>query len=151
MKAWRSVVSREAGGEAFFELFAIAWEHEAEWAAEDDAIWVERDSDRGETEEHAIDNVRPDVFFGDSRDETAILGIDGAGGGDIFPFFGFALEDEFGVARFKIRVALYELAVFDDTATDAGREGQVERAAFTEAGFGQSGKIGVVFNENWNI
>ena len=142
---------REAGSELFAELFAVAWEHKAEWTTEDNAIWVEGNGNRGKTEKHAVDHVGPDVFFGDGRDEAAIFGIDGARGGNIFPFFGFAFVDELGMARFEVGIALNEGAIFDDAATDAGGEGEVERATLTEASLGEGGKIGVVFDVGWDI
>ena len=108
----------KTGGKTFFELLAIAWEHESERATEDDAVRVKGNSDWGEAEEHAVDNVGPDGFFGDSGDEAAVFGVNGAGGGEILPFFGFAFVDEFGVSRFEVGIALNELSVFDDAATD---------------------------------
>ena len=120
------MVSRKAGSKALFEDIAIAWKHEAKWATEDNAVRMEGNSNWGEAEKHAVDDVGPDFFLGDSRDEAAVFGVDGASGGDVFPFFGFTFVDEFSVARFEVRIALHESAVFDNTATDAGREGKVK-------------------------
>ena len=46
----------------------------------------------------------------------------------------------------KIAVALSELAIFYDAATDTGREGEIKGATFAMVGLGESGEIGVVFN-----
>ena len=126
VETWQSMVSRKAGSKALFEDIAIAWKHEAKWATEDNAVRMEGNSNWGEAEKHAVDDVGPDFFLGDSRDEAAVFGVDGASGGDVFPFFGFTFVDEFSVARFEVRIALHESAVFDNTATDAGREGKVK-------------------------
>ena len=126
VETWQSLAGWKAGGEALFEDIAIAWKHEAERATEDNAVGMKGNGNRGEAEEHAVDDIGPDFFLGDSRDEAAVFGIDGASSGDVFPFFGFAFVDEFSVARFEVGIALHESAVFDNTATDAGREGEVK-------------------------
>jgi len=134
--------------EAFAEWSAVGIEREAEWAAKDDAIRFNRGRHRDEAEQHAAGNIEPIFGVGDFVDHLAILGIDGAGGGEIFPFFFDAFVGKENVAGFEIAVAFGELAIFDNAATDAGREGEVKGAAFAMMRFGERGKVGVIFDEN---
>lgn len=139
MEARHGDFGGEGGGEALAERFAVAWEHEAERATEDDAVRLERDDERCKAKQDAGGDVVPDVAVGDFGDEAAVFLVDGAGGGNVFPFEFLVVPDVFGVAGLEIGIALDEGAILDDAATDAGRERQVEGAAFAEAGLGEGG------------
>lgn len=151
MEAWHGDFGGESGGEALAERFAVAWEHEAERATEDDAVGLERDDERRKAEQDAVGDVVPDVAVGDFGDEAAVFLVDGAGGGDVLPFEFLVIPDVFGVARLEISIAFDEGAIFDDAATDAGGKCQIERAAFAEAGLGEGGEIGVVLDINRDV
>ena len=124
-------------------------EHEAERPTEDNASGFDGASNRNETEQDTLDDILPGSGVGDVVDELAVCSVDGAGGGEVFPLGFLAVVDILVMARFEIAVALDEPAIFDDTASNAGRKSQIEAAAGAVARFGQSGKIGVVFNKNW--
>ena len=67
--------------------------------------------------------------FGGSSEVANIfakLFVDGAGGGEIFPFGFLAFVDIFDVARFKIGIVFSKGAVIDDAAANTGRESEVE-------------------------
>ena len=72
MEAWRGLLFRKASKKFLFELFAVTWEHEAKWATEDNAVGMKGNGNRRETEQHAVDDVRPDFFFSNGGDEAAV-------------------------------------------------------------------------------
>lgn len=134
--------------EAFAERGAVSVECEAEWTTKDDAIGFNRGCHRDETKQHATGNIEPIFGVGDFVDHLAIFGIDGTGGGEIFPFFFDTFVGKENVAGFEVAVTFGELTIFDDAAADAGRESEIKGAAFATMCFGERGKVGVIFDEN---
>lgn len=76
----------------------------------------------------------------------AVDAVDGACGGKIFPFGGFAVISVFVVARLEVVVGLGELAASHDAATDAGAKGEVNAAVIAAAYFGKRGEVAVVLD-----
>lgn len=72
--------------------------------------------------------------------------MNGAGGGDVFPFRFASEVFIFLVTRLEILIFLYDFAVTNDAATDASTKGEIEGFLRALAGFGESGEIGVVFD-----
>lgn len=50
------------------------------------------------------------------------------------------------MAGFEVAIFFDKLAVLDDSATNAGGEGEIKTTASTVASFGEAGEIGVVFD-----
>ena len=103
-EAWHADILGEGEGEALREGAAVTGESKAEWAAEDDAIWLEFDSVRNEAEQHALDDIVPSGAVGDFFDEFAVTGTDSTRSGEVFPFVLFAVVGVVLVARLEILV-----------------------------------------------
>ncbi len=91
-------------------------------------------------------NIEPIFGIGDFVDHFAIFGIDGAGGGKIFPFFFDTLVGVKNVAGLEVAIAFGELTILDYAATDTGREGEIKRATFGMVCLGERSEISVVFD-----
>ena len=144
-------VSGESGAEGLAEFRTVSVEGETKRATKDDALGFDGGRKRNESEQYALDDFVPVGGVGDFGDEFVVFFVDGAGGGEVFPFFGFALIDVFDVAGLEVGVALDDLAIFDHAATDTGRKGEVKGAPLETVGLGEGGKIGVVIEVNGEI
>lgn len=149
MKAWERNFGGQFGGETLAQEFTIAAEHKTERTTKDNAIGFKGSDERGEAKSDAGGNIAPDVVIGNVTDEAAVFFVNSAGGGDVFPFELLTVPDIFGVTRFEIGITFNELAVFDNAATDAGRESEIKGATSAVACFGKCGEVGVVLEINW--
>jgi len=107
--------------------------------------------DWAESGGNAAGDFDPVAFLFDLFGHFAEVVEDGFSRGKIFPLDRFAVEVVLIVARFEVLDGRVDDAALDDAATDTGREGEVNREAGEVFGFGDAGKIGVVFEEDGHI